>query len=659
MILFNNSTRLGRLLIAFLITVHASHSMLVAELPNPLIPQRADPWIHLHTDGRYYFIATVPEYDRIEMRVADSVEGLASAEPRTIWTRHEKGPMSHHIWAPELHFIDGKWYVHFAAGRADQVWGIRMYVLENASADPFEGEWLEKGEIKTAWDSFSLDATTFEHGGTRYLVWAQHEPEFDGNTALWIAEMDTPWSITGPQVKLSEPTYDWEIQLYKVNEGAAVIKHHGRVFIAYSASGTDANYAMGLLWADEDADLMDPQSWSKSKEPVFRSSEKNGIYGPGHNGFTRAPDGTDLLVYHARNYFEIDGDPLADPNRHTRVQPFGWTEDGFPDFGEPRPETPPKRAAKPLYRDPGEDGAADPVVIWNPQRARWWMFYTNRRARSEGLDGVAWVHGTEIGIAESSDGGASWEAVGTAEIELPDAVSGGGETTFWAPEVIRGDDGLHHMYLTVVPGVFEDWNHPRRIAHLSSRDLRNWRYESTLQLASDRVIDASVKRLDDGTWRMWYNNERHGKSIYYADSEDLYAWTDGGKVIDDRPGEGPVVFRWKGSWWLVTDVWAGLGVYRSADANEWERQANLLAEPGQGPDDGVQGQHADVVVQGDRAFIFYFTHPGRTAENLPDGHATRRSLIQVSELFVEDGVLRTDRDQPVYLKLDPRFRENP
>ncbi len=323
---------------------------LIDETPSfttPLILQRADPWIHHHTDGYYYFTATVPEYDRLEIRRARTIEGLKDAEPKVIWRKHDSGPMGSHIWAPELHFIDGKWYMYFAAGGAEDIWAIRMYVLENESANPMEGEWVEKGQTKTKWETFSLDATVFEHRGTRYMVWAQHPPDLDGNTALFIAEMDTPWSIVQPQVELTRPEYDWEIQLFKVNEGAAVIKNAGKIFMTFSASGTDHNYAMGLLTADEDADLLDPSSWSKSREPVFQTSEENGIYGPGHNSFTTTPDGTiDLIVYHARSYKEIESDPLDDPNRHTRVQVLRWNEDGTPNFGVPVPDNEPTDPAK-------------------------------------------------------------------------------------------------------------------------------------------------------------------------------------------------------------------------------------------------------------------------------------------------------------------------
>ena len=641
--------------LALLLVAMLANAASAQTVPNPLIPQRADPWVYRHTDGYYYFIATVPQYDRIELRRADSLEGLAAAEPVTIWDRHPSGPMSHHIWAPEIHYIDGKWYIHFAAGQAEAIWKIRMYVLENETTNPLEGDWIEKGQIQTAWDDFSLDATTFEHRGVRYLIWAQHDPKIGGNTNLYISAMANPWTLSGPQVMISTPDFDWEKQRYKVNEGPAVLTRHGRIFVAYSASGTDHNYCLGLLWADEDANLLDPASWSKSPTPVLATSDENGIYGPGHNSFTQDAEGRDVIVYHARNFKEIKGDPLRDWNRHTRIQNFTWNADGFPVFEAPAPESPPLEAAKPLYRDPLYDGAADPVVLWNPHRARWWMFYTNRRANDDSLSGVAWVHGTHIGIAESSDGGASWAHHGVANIQLPESLTID-QPTHWAPEVITGPNGVHHMYLTLVPGVFENWNHPRSIVHLTSQDLLNWTYQSTLPLASDRVIDACVAPLPDGTWRMWYNNERDHKSIYYADSPDLYQWTDGAKVVGDRAGEGPKVVRWKNHYWMVTDVWDGLGVYRSDDAVNWTRQQgpNLLQLPGQGEDDQVKGGHADIVIQGDQAFLFYFTHPGRIAGATDDNHSTRRSSIQVVELLYAAGQLAAKRDTPTRIKLLPQ-----
>ena len=306
----------------------------VDEMPynNPVVGQRADPWVYKDADGTYYFIATAPEYDRIEIGKSNTINGLGTAEPQVIWTKHKTGTMGSHIWAPELHKIDGKWYVYFAAGEVEDVWKIRMFALSTDAADPTQGEWVEEGQIATERDSFSLDATTFEHKGKRYLIWAQSVREGE-NTSLVMSEMETPTKLKGPEVIITDPQFDWERIGYKVNEGPAVLKRNGKIFVTYSASATDANYAVGLLWADEDADLMNEESWNKAKEPVFYTNAEVRRFGPGHNSFTKSEDGEDdVMIYHARVYEKIRGNSLYDFNRHTRARIIGWDENGFPDF---------------------------------------------------------------------------------------------------------------------------------------------------------------------------------------------------------------------------------------------------------------------------------------------------------------------------------------
>jgi len=303
---------------------------------NSLVAQRADPHIFKHTDGYYYMTATAPEYDRIVLRRATTLQGLASATESVIWRKHSSGEMGAHIWAPEIHFIDGKWYIYFAAGRTDDVWAIRMYALENASANPLTGTWTERGRIATPLDSFSLDATTFVHNGTRYLAWAQHDPAIDNNTNLYLAAMANPWTISGTPTRISVPTLSWETVGYKVNEGPAVIIRNGKVFMSYSASATDSNYCLGLLTASASSNLLSAASWTKGTQPVFTSNANTSQYGPGHNSFTVSEDGqSDILVYHDRGYRDISGDPLNDPNRRTRIQKLYWNADGTPNFGIP------------------------------------------------------------------------------------------------------------------------------------------------------------------------------------------------------------------------------------------------------------------------------------------------------------------------------------
>jgi len=626
-----------------------------SKFDNPLLRQRADPQAMLHTDGQYYVMATAAEWDRIELRRTRDLNALSTAETKVLWRKHGSGPMSAHIWAPEIHFIDGKWYIYFTASRSDAIWEVRPYVLENASADPLKGEWKELGRLETGWDSFSLDGTTFKHKGKRYFVWTQRgrTPEEGRGTNIYIAQMSSPTTITGKVTMLTRPEYEWEKRKYDVNEGPAVLIRNGKVFMTFSASAIDANYCMGLLTASADADLLDSASWKKSTEPVFKSSEATGQYGPGHNSFTTTPDGkTDLLVYHAREYRDIVGSELADPNRNTRVQVLRWKSDGTPDFGEPEADLG-KVAPKPLYRDPLFDGAADPVIVHTGSYGRWYMLYTNRRANAQGTKGVEWVHGTRIGIAESMDAGVTWRYIGEADIELPSEF-GGSNATHWAPDVIRDDFGTFHMFLTVVPGIFEDWKHPRHIVHLASKDLRTWRDAREVRLPTNNPIDASVVRLPAGGWRMFYNNEADNKAIWYADSPDLENWTDRGKIIADQAGEGPKAFQWRGKWWLITDVWRGLAVYRSDNGVDWTRQSdNLLEVPGKGADDQVKGAHADVVVSGDRAWLFYFTHPGRT-DTKADTYETRRSSIQVVELQTDGTGLKADRDAATRVSLRSR-----
>ncbi|MBN1925447.1 MAG: hypothetical protein JW798_06405, partial [Prolixibacteraceae bacterium] len=102
------------------------------------------------------------------------------------------------------------------------------------------------------------------------------------------------------------------------------------------------------------------------------------------------------------------------------------------------------------------------------------------------------------------------------------------------------------------------------------------------------------------------------------------------------------------------DTWKGLGVYTTSDLVHWDMQPELLlAEPGTGEDDKVIGQHPDVVVQGNKAYLFYFTHPGRRTE-VPDSLMVekRRSSIQVNELFLAERKLTCNRDNPVIISLN-------
>jgi hypothetical protein len=314
---------------------------------------------------------------------------------------------------------------------------------------------------------------------------------------------------------------------------------------------------------------------------------------------------------------------------------------GGPDAQSPSPQG--KQVLRPLYRDPPFDAPTDPVLCFNAEQNKWFMYYTARRATAENTPGVTWVHGSNIGMAESSDGGATWAYRGTADIQYGKDIHPN-DTTYWAPEVIW-HDGTYHMYLSFVPGIFTDWNHDRQIVHLTSKDGAKWDTVGPVDLKSDRVIDACVIQLADGTWRMWYKDERKPRPLCYADSPDLVRWEAKGNAVTDLSGEGPKVIHWKGRYWLIADCWAaGMRVWSSNDCLNW----TLQPEP-------LYGSHGDVVVSGDRAWWFFFGGPRMgTSDGGPALQPRgRRAAINVVELSAKDGkLLAPDPNLPTYIRLE-------
>lgn len=302
------------------------------------IQKRADPYVYKHTDGTYYFTASLPDYDGIALRKADKLFNLKDAPEKMIWKKHDKGIMSFHVWAPELHFIFGKWYIYFAAGDVDDIWAIRPYVLECRGDDPFNDEWIEKGMMQCSdedpfsFRAFSLDATVLENHGEYYFIWAEKVGVGKQISNLYIAKMESATKLSTVQVLLTTPDYDWERVGFWVNEGPAFIKHDGKIYMTYSASETGVAYCIGMLSADENDDLLDPKSWEKRRMPVLKTSEELKIYGPGHNSFTVNDEGEPVMIYHARTEAEIVGNPLYNPNRHAMVMKVKWNESGEPEF---------------------------------------------------------------------------------------------------------------------------------------------------------------------------------------------------------------------------------------------------------------------------------------------------------------------------------------
>lgn len=306
-----------------------------------------------------------------------------------------------------------------------------------------------------------------------------------------------------------------------------------------------------------------------------------------------------------------------------------------------------RKASAPLYRDPVYDGAADPVIVWNRNEKNWWMFYSARRANMPTYD-VSAYFGTQIGAATSTDHGKTWTFKGYLDLEFEN-----GMNTFWAPDIIF-HDGLYHMFVVYIKGVRNHWGGNMHIVHFTSKDLWDWKYDQPLQLSSDRVIDASIFKKPDGKFRLWYKDESRGSVTMMSESADLKNWeTSKPPAIGGKAHEGPKVFRFRNYYWMLTDEWQGMRIYRSTDLEKWEKQGLILDKPGNREDDKPSGAHGDVVVVSDKAYVFYFTHPGRnnhhTIKPDPDGqlfYKNHRTTIQVAPLEFIDGTLQANRDKP-------------
>ena len=302
---------------------------------NPLFPEGADPSALFH-NGKYYY--THGTEDKIMLWETSDITDMAHAVCKIVWKPQDPSN-SCHLWAPEIHYLFGGWYIYYAAGDKDDIWNIRPYVLHCKGQNPMKDEWEELGMMQAAnedefsFHAFSLDATVFEHKGDYYYIWAEKTGVGKQISNLYIAKMETPNKLATVQVLLTTPDYDWERIDFWVNEGPAILKHNGKIYMTFSASATGECYCMGMLSIDEDADLLDPACWTKLRYPVLKTDVKAGVFGPGHNSFVKAEDGeTDLCVYHARPYDEIVGDPLYDPNRHAMIMKVRYDENDFPVF---------------------------------------------------------------------------------------------------------------------------------------------------------------------------------------------------------------------------------------------------------------------------------------------------------------------------------------
>lgn len=295
---------------------------------NPLLDSGADPWI-VRDGGTYYYMHTLG--DRLAIRATRDLTRLAQAEETVVWRPPATGPNARSIWAPELHRIDGKWYLYYAAADAEHDDDAHrgIFVLENASSDPRQRTWIDRGQLKTA--HTGIDGTTFTYRGKRYFAYS---PYVGSDSDLAIIAMANPWTLQGAETIIARPDQAWERQGGRqILEGPEFLEGpKGDLFLSYSGSACwSDDYAIGLLHARAGSDPLDARAWTKSPRPVIANAPAASVYAPGHNGFFTSPAGEHWIVYHANPRPDLK----CTPKRSPRIQRFTFSRDGHPVFAAP------------------------------------------------------------------------------------------------------------------------------------------------------------------------------------------------------------------------------------------------------------------------------------------------------------------------------------
>ena len=308
------------------------------QFTNPL-REGADPWVVRDESGKRWLWCAAENAEKIVIRTAAAL--TEAGTEHDIWRAPATGPASGQVWAPELHFLDTRWFIYFAAsnGRNET---HRAFVLRADSSDPL-GSWTLHGPLATGGGTdrnhppiWAIDMTVLDHAGIRYAVWSGWDTPESDRQFLYIARMASPTELTGPRVRLCRhDDFLWErteevAGSRGLNEGPQVLQHMGRTFLLYSCGAAWlATYKLGLLELTG-SDPLNPEAWRKHPKPVFQSTEST--FGVGHSCFVSTGRPASWWhIYHAKRH--------RDPGwpRSIYLQPFQFDESGFPTFGSPLP----------------------------------------------------------------------------------------------------------------------------------------------------------------------------------------------------------------------------------------------------------------------------------------------------------------------------------
>jgi GH43 family beta-xylosidase len=281
--------------------------------------------------GGYYYYTEARDRRQIFIRRSRTIASIGSDAGVCVWTAPERGMNSDNVWAPELHLINGRWYIYYAADNGQNV-SHRMWVLESEGPDP-RGAYVCRGQLDTK--GWAIDGTVLTvESGRHYFLWSGWQGRKNGQQNLYIAPMADPATISGDRVLLATPDQPWERKAMPICEGPQVLRRNGDIFVVYSASGSwTPDYCLGLLH-NRTENVLNPATWRKHG-PVFKKTDQ--VWGVGHCSFVKSLCQTeDWSIYHSKSKLAHGWD-----DRDVHAKRFNWSSDGFPDFGQPLPRSAP------------------------------------------------------------------------------------------------------------------------------------------------------------------------------------------------------------------------------------------------------------------------------------------------------------------------------
>lgn len=307
---------------------------------NPIRQGGSSPCV-VYADGKYYY--TQSTYVRVSLWSSETITGLKEAQEHVVYTPDE----AYYISGTRLYRFNDKWYIYYSSDNGDMS-NRSIHVLENASKNPLEGEFVHKGIIQTG-NQKSFHPSVFNHKGQLYFFWsgydAQKESDIDVSH-IYVSRMKDPWTLDSAPSSILSPQYEWECQWMSenglvgerpsyVNEAPQAIysRDSTKVLLYFAASETYTSYyCEGMAVADADADLTRSSSWKKLPRPVFGSNPRVSAYGAGHiSFFNESSKDNTYIVYQA---YSDSGQDCLD-NRSPRMQKVSWDEDGIPILGTP------------------------------------------------------------------------------------------------------------------------------------------------------------------------------------------------------------------------------------------------------------------------------------------------------------------------------------